>query len=230
MPVSAETLRLLMDAGVEGDELLRIVESIDVQQAPERSAGAVRQARYRANKKAQTVTNDVTSDVTVSVTPRVHVEDTSSNLEITGKSNKKTARDHLADFKAALHDLGDTRLEAFVLHRKAKKAALTGYGAKLFRQDCADCGLTVEAGADMAMSRNWITVKEEWLKRNTGPPGKRNYLDVAEDKFTRQANGSESIFGSHGDAQRISPRVIESRPDDAHLRGGIGGRFRPSDH
>jgi hypothetical protein len=231
VPVSAETLRLLMDAGIEGDELLRIVESIDREQKPaERSANAIRQARYRANNKAKAVTNNVTQDVTVSVTPRAHVEDNSSNLEISGKGNKKTARDHLAEFKAALHDLNDERLEAFVLLRKEKRGALTGYGAKLFRQDCADCGLSVAEGTDMAISRGWITVKAEYLKRSTGPPKKRGYADVAIDKFSGQANGSESVFGSHGDAQRISPGLIESRPDDAHLRGGIGGRFRPSDH
>lgn len=174
MPVSADTLRLLMDAGVEGDELLRIVESIDKQAAPERSPAAVRQARYRANKKALSVTNDVTRDVTEGITPRARVEDISSNQETSGKSNKKSARNHLADFKAELSDLGDERLEAFVLHRRAKRGALTGYGGKLFRQDCSACGLSPAEGADMAMSRGWITVKPEWLSRpnSTAPPKK----------------------------------------------------------
>jgi hypothetical protein len=174
MPVSAETLRLLMDAGLEGDDLLRVVESIDKTPTKERTANAVRQARHRAKKAAANVTSNVTDNVTESVTPRAHVEDNSSNLEISKKENKKTAREHLADFKASLlADLGDERLEAFVLHRKAKRGALTGYGAKLFRQDCNDCGIAVAAGADMAMSRGWITVKAEWLtNRTTGPPSK----------------------------------------------------------
>jgi hypothetical protein len=72
MPVSATTLKKLMDAGISGDDLIDIVESIDndmdcvgetAKPAP-RSKAAERQARYRERQKAsQTVTkrNDVTS-------------------------------------------------------------------------------------------------------------------------------------------------------------------------
>lgn len=85
-----------------------------------------------------------------------------------------------------------------------------------------------------ALKLDWPGTWRMWvrnaIKRSTGPPKKRGYADVAIDKLSGQANGSESVFGSHGDAQRISPGLIESRPDDAHLRGGIGGRFRPSDN
>ena len=69
MPVSADTLRKLMDAGLSGDALLDVVASIDADNVQKsRSNGAERQARYRA-KKASTVTSDVTRDVTKSVTP-----------------------------------------------------------------------------------------------------------------------------------------------------------------
>lgn len=78
MPVSAHTLRLLMEAGLAGDALLAIVEQIDTDMAAtgpavERTAAAVRQQRYRARKKEaeqsqQSVTRDVTRDVTTSVT------------------------------------------------------------------------------------------------------------------------------------------------------------------
>lgn len=54
MPVSAETLRRLMAAGVTGDALLGVVESIDADAASaasrlleEQTAAAARQARYR---------------------------------------------------------------------------------------------------------------------------------------------------------------------------------------
>lgn len=192
MPVSAETLRLLMDAGIEGDELLRVVESIDKTPTKERTANATRQANWRARKRAkeetEAVTNNVTDNVTESVTPRAHVEDISSNQEISGK--KKTARQHLADFKAELHELGDERLEAFILHRKTKRGALTGYGAKLFLQDCADCRLSPSQGADMAMSRGWITVKANWLDK----PGMRPYSTAS------PTGGSPKTFdeGGHG--------------------------------
>lgn len=67
MPVSSETLRMLMDAGLSGDALLEVVASIDADHAARskvRTAGAIRQERYRQRKASQTVTGDVTNDVT----------------------------------------------------------------------------------------------------------------------------------------------------------------------
>ena len=76
MPVSADTLRLLMSHGITGDDLIEIVASIDADHSrveKERSSAAIRQARYRENKKIQRnetcdVTNNVTCDVTRYVT------------------------------------------------------------------------------------------------------------------------------------------------------------------
>lgn len=69
MPVSAATLKLLIDAGVTGDALVAIVASIDEDAAPReqgRSAGAIRQERYRKRHAVtgESVTCDVTRDVT----------------------------------------------------------------------------------------------------------------------------------------------------------------------
>jgi hypothetical protein len=65
MSVSAATLRKLIDAGLSGDALIDVVESIEADhEAPQRSASAERQARYRARKNNQNVTSDVTRDVT----------------------------------------------------------------------------------------------------------------------------------------------------------------------
>lgn len=69
MPVSAATLKLLMDAGLAGDALLAVVASIDADNPPvtkERSKGAIRQERHR--NKLLGVTSDVTCDVTNNVT------------------------------------------------------------------------------------------------------------------------------------------------------------------
>lgn len=69
MPVSANTLRMLMDAGLSGDELLAVVASIDADAQIEpkpKSGAALRQQRYRDRKSAN-VTSDVTSDVTISL-------------------------------------------------------------------------------------------------------------------------------------------------------------------
>jgi len=65
VPVSASTLRLLMAAGLGGDALLAVVESIEADAVRPKSSGAERQARYRA-RRAASVTSDVTRNVTES--------------------------------------------------------------------------------------------------------------------------------------------------------------------
>lgn len=93
MTVSADTLRLLMEAGLSGDDLLRVVESIEASSGPKtRSANAERQARHRAKLKAASVTNNVTSNVTKSVTdvtPLARVEDNLQTKNSTGQEGKK---------------------------------------------------------------------------------------------------------------------------------------------
>lgn len=79
MPVSADTLELLISKGITGADLVEVVRSIDADQerlaappaetipAPAKSSGAIRQARYRA-RKDKTVTSDVTHNITSDVT------------------------------------------------------------------------------------------------------------------------------------------------------------------
>ena len=62
MPVSAETLRRLLAAGLSGEALVAVVESIDADMTAvaverPRSAGAVRQERYRARHHASVTSN-----------------------------------------------------------------------------------------------------------------------------------------------------------------------------
>jgi len=63
---------MLMAAGLAGDALLEVVASIDADHAAHakpKTAGAVRQERYRQRKASQAVTCDVTSDVTGLLSP-----------------------------------------------------------------------------------------------------------------------------------------------------------------
>lgn len=72
MPVSADTLRMLMAAGLAGDALLEVVASIDADHTAHekpKTAGALRQERYRQRKASQDVTSDVTNDVTNLLSP-----------------------------------------------------------------------------------------------------------------------------------------------------------------
>jgi len=64
MPISADTLRKLLDAGLSGDELVDVVASIDADHSATpkpRSSQALRQERYRQRRDAERH-SDVTSD------------------------------------------------------------------------------------------------------------------------------------------------------------------------
>jgi hypothetical protein len=70
MSISADTLQLLMEAGLQGESLLNVVRSIEADTAkPSRSQGAERQKRYRENRKARECGSDVTRDVTRDASP-----------------------------------------------------------------------------------------------------------------------------------------------------------------
>lgn len=175
MPVSAETLRLLMDAGVEGDELLRIVESIDRTQTKERSANAERQARHRAKKLAESVTDNVINNVTESVTPHVRVEENLKTNKQTGK--KKNHRQEQADFELELSAILDAeRVSALVDVRRKKGGKLNGHAARLLIAKINTCGLSPADAADTMVLRNWISIESDWLRRGTAsataPPKK----------------------------------------------------------
>lgn len=242
MPVSHETLAMLMDAGLEGAALLRVVASIEADNKPKaRSANAERQARYRDKKRRESVTDNVTSNVTESVTkaslPHARVEDNLQTKNSTGqKENKKSTRaSDEAAFRADLStDLPAELLDGVVKLRREKRGQVTALSARLFRDDAAACGMSVSDAAQACVSRNWITVKPEYFRdrqhRGQGPPrtGKRNFADVALDRMN--GNGPEGIFGDHGDAQRVSAGQREPGPDDGHLRGGIAGRYLPGRH
>ncbi|MDB6035988.1 MAG: hypothetical protein JWM16_6326 [Verrucomicrobiales bacterium] len=199
MPISANTLKLLMDAGVEGDDLVRVVASIDADNGPKpRSNNAERQARLRAKRKAESVTNNVTdnatSNVTESVTPprATHVEELTTTQKIEPQEVKQEPRrNDASEFKAELSSLDTERLDALIKHRRAKKGQITGHAARLFRRDADACGLTLSQAVDTCISRNWITVKPEWLQAqqragpgSSKPPTASEILKTRRESFT----------------------------------------------
>lgn len=62
MSVSADTLQLLLDAGLSGAELMAVVRSIEADHAPRDKTAAVRKARQR--ERDRQAEGDVTCDVT----------------------------------------------------------------------------------------------------------------------------------------------------------------------
>lgn len=218
MTISANTLSLLMDAGLEGDELMAIVRSIEADTAPKaKSANAERQARFRARQKAGSVTNNVTSNVTepLQVTPLACVSDkpikTDTNL------NKKTPSSDAAAFKSALAEIDGERLNALIAIRKAKKAPLTGYAARLFIKAAGDCNLTVSQAVDTCIERNWLTVKLDWLVKPSarGSParqpatGTHHFTNLAEGMTDEPERTFGSYQGNRDDAGGVSILTIE---------------------
>lgn len=67
--VSADTLQLLIDQGIQGHALVAIVRSMEADKGPAKTSAAERQRRYRERVKAAE-TGDVTEDVTRDVTER----------------------------------------------------------------------------------------------------------------------------------------------------------------
>jgi len=66
-------------------------------------------------------------------------------------------------------------------------------------------------------------------RQSTSPPRKRNFADVAIDRWS-EANGSEIIFGNHGDVELLPPGSSEPRFDDENLRSGSAWFSGRGDH
>lgn len=65
MSVSADTLALMVAAGLSGEQIVEIARSIEADRAPSSTAGAVRARRFREKRRAErNVTDNVTRNVT----------------------------------------------------------------------------------------------------------------------------------------------------------------------
>ena len=116
--------------------------------------------------------------------------------------------------------------EAVLDHRKGKKSPLTAFAAKLLAKQFALCP-DPNAAAEEMILRGWQGFKAEWLVvRSQQRTGKRNFADVARDKF----NGTESVFGGRRDVELVSTGHGQSGSDDGNLRGSLGGYVIPSRH
>ena len=223
-------VRALVAAKATPEQILAAVEAAEAghEDALEQSRAKTR-ARVQAwrDRKAGNVTERNETLRNGSREGVTRVEDISSTNKISGEERKQDAPkaragDDLAAFKAELSDLDPEPLEAFVKHRRSKRAALTGYAAKLFRQDCTACSMSLSQGVDTAISRGWITVKPEYFqgrqRQAQGPPPKQTVGQQARDELKRMGlrnapdeitrhesggNGSPDFAGS-GIARRIA--------------------------
>ena len=184
MKLSA-VLAPLIAAKVPHEVIMQTVQAWEAEQAAAVDEGKekarerwrrwkAKQPPANAGKRLQTLANDSRAGVT-------RVEDITSNLEITGKTENKKERAPAArrvsadEFKAELTDiLDDERIEALCAVRRKKGATFTAHAGRLLSKALSACP-DPRAAADEMVLRNWTGIKPEWLEsraqRATAPPG-----------------------------------------------------------
>lgn len=179
-----------------------------------RAADAERQARKRDREKSRDVT--LHHSDTPLVRDRVAPVDDKLKPIDTHTSQNTTSKDH-SEFRDALAPLDADQMAAFIKHRKTKRAQITGHAARLFLKDVAACGLSVGEAVDMCISRNWITVKPEYLasrQARGSPPRQPSFADALAAVATEAENRSDPRYSPSDPSPRgaISylPRVQSS--------------------
>jgi uncharacterized protein YdaU (DUF1376 family) len=145
----------------------------------------------------------------------------------------------LAEFKSELSDLDSERLDAIIKHRRTKRGQLTGLAARLFRKDADACGLSMPDAVDTCISRNWLTVRPDYLgsrqaaqPRSGAPPGKQTPFDALRElqrKGLVPSDEPEQLHSDFSDAQRLpaigvgrhTGVVVDLQPG-AYRRAGSG--------
>jgi len=182
--ISADTIRLLIEAGVTGEALLRVVESIEedgnaVTERYRNNGNAVtynaqKQARYRARKKVTEVTR-----VTVTEKGAAYIGDNSSKLVGTGKEDKTLPSE---EHKSVTPVTRSIPIEAWTPSDALKKFA------KEHHFDEGRFSREMDTMRDWARAKgerkkDWDAAARNWLRRAseprssnghsaTGPPSK----------------------------------------------------------
>lgn len=202
----ASIVQALVDAGATPQMILAAVKSAEDQKDAaadaSREKARARVAKWRANKVGNVTERSVTSRNGL----RAHSE---TKPKDTDNSKKQTPSDVEA-FKAAFAGVCDAgRVEAIIKHRRTKRGQVTGHSAALFIADSKAAGLSIPDAIDTCISRNWITVKADWLAPNQrGFPKPKTAIDVAEDLLremeTTNANATTQIEGYSAPPLRLS--------------------------
>ena len=193
--------------GASSEMILVAVRAVERQQEDalerRRSADRVRQERHRNASRDITLGN-------VSHAPsRSHAgaEDRTSKTQLEPQGKKGTGRADLEGFKAELSpDVDAERLDALVKHRRSKKGQITAHAARLFRRDAKACGLSLADAIDTCISRNWITVKAEWLEgqpARAGPTPRVNPTLQAARSLMDEIDAAPSEIEGHHPPPRL---------------------------
>lgn len=198
--MSPDDFRRLVAAGMTTEQIAIVMEMMDREakahaeaEEARKAKGRERVAKWRADRNvtetSQKVTEPLTRDRVAPVDDKLKPIDTTT-------SQNTTSKDH-SEFRGELASLDADRLTTFIKLRKSKKASITGYAARLFLKDVAECGITLGEAVDLCIGRNWTTVKPEYLKG-------------------RPARGSPSREPTLADALAAVATEAESRNDPRH--------------
>lgn len=208
----------LMAAKAPHDQIMAVIVAYEQQQEgaleKRRAADAQRQARKRDRDQSR----DVTLRHSDSPLMRDRVAPVDDKLKPidTHTSQNTTSKDH-AEFRSELASLDADRLAAIIKHRKSKKAQITGHAARLFLKDVDACGISLVEAVDTCISRNWITVKPDWIVRphpQAPPPRQPSLAD---------AFAAASIISENRNDPRYDPSDESPRSTISYLSGVSGG-------
>jgi hypothetical protein len=192
-----------MQAGLEGDQIITIVESIERDQTAVRpqSAAAVRQKRYRDRKaeNRQDVTDDVTSYVTDDVTPKGTLDKEgfphTPSQEINPPKEKTPKGVQKKTPRAILEQtLSGPQAAAVLEHRQRIRKPLTERAAELLAEkfsQAAQVGFTPDQAADLMISRGWQGFELDWA-RGAKPLASSTPISTSDDDWIRRLRFARS--------------------------------------
>lgn len=203
-------LEPMVAAGVDAQTILATVKAWEAQQTD------ALERRRASDRERQERRRHVTSrDVTVTVSShagvtRVEDKPLPTEIEPQKKEQKETrsTRD-VCDFRSELSPhLDAERLDALVKHRRSKRGQITGLAARLFRRDAELCSLSLADATDTCISRNWITVKPEWLgdRRQQAPP--RTAINPTLAAALKLQEKFDAVTPSETEGNHPAPRLV----------------------
>lgn len=202
----------LVDAGATPQMILAAVQSAEEQKDAaadaSREKARARVAKWRSNHVGNVTERSETSRNGL----RAHSETKPKDID---NSKKQTHSADVLAFKAAFAGVCDEgRVEAIIKHRRTKRGQITGHSAALFIADAKAAGLSIPDAIDTCISRNWITVKADWLA-----PNQRGSPSAASQQAPSMSQLFQAIRDTPHENQPEPPEDRRSiRPAIPHLR------------
>lgn len=214
-----DEFRKLVAAGLTTDQIALVMEMIEAKdrafaeaEEARKSKGRDRVAKWREARNVTVTEQKVTERLVRERDTRAF--DKPINTKIEPEEKNITSKDH-AEFRAVLSELDADRLSALVKHRKAKKAQMTGHAARLFLKDVEACGISLSEAVDTCISRNWITVKPDWIAkpvpRGSPPQPNGKPRNIAEASARLVAQMKEST-NANSQPRALSDRAEQDVP------------------